>query len=133
RARPRSSPDPPTRDDGDTSADAAAESTLRAARSEVPVLILGEPGSGRSQLAREIHAASRRRGRPLVEVEASLLTPELADAELFGVRRGAFTGADADRPGRVGRAAGGSLLFDHVEELHPRVQPKLLRLLAEQR
>jgi len=103
----------------------------RAAASLAPVLLLGEPGTGRTALARAVHAASPRRDGPLIEVDPGSIPSSLLEAELFGHRRGAFTGAGTDQPGRVELAAGGSLLLDHVEELPLGSQPKLLRLLAE--
>jgi DNA-binding NtrC family response regulator len=105
----------------------------RAAATDVPVLLLGEPGSGRSSLARALHAASARAAGPLVEVDPGALPSALFESELFGYRAGAFTGAAAASAGRVARAAGGTLVLDHVEELPLASQPKLLRLLAEQR
>jgi DNA-binding NtrC family response regulator len=105
----------------------------RAAASDAPVLILGEPGSGRSTLARALHAAGPHGAGPLVEVDAGVIPATLFESELFGYRAGAFTGAETDVEGRVARAAGGTLVLDHVEELPLAVQPKLLRLLAERR
>jgi DNA-binding NtrC family response regulator len=105
----------------------------RAAATHAPVLILGEPGSGRSSLARALHAASAHAAGPLVEVDPGALPSSLFESELFGYRAGAFTGAAAASEGRVARAAGGTLVLDHVEELPLAIQPKLLRLLAEQR
>jgi DNA-binding NtrC family response regulator len=105
----------------------------RAAASEAPILILGEPGTGRSMLARALHAASRRAVGPLVEVDPGTLPPSLIESELFGHRAGAFTGAERAYAGRVARAEGGTLLLDHVEELPLPAQPKLLRLLSERR
>ncbi len=103
----------------------------RAAASEAPLLIVGEPGTGRTALARAVHRASSRGAGPLVEVDPGSIPSALFEAELFGHRRGAFTGAGEDQPGRVERAAGGSLLLDHVEELPLGAQPKLLRLVSE--
>ena len=103
----------------------------RAAASDAPLLIVGEPGSGRSTLARALHAASGRAGGPLVEVDPGSLPTTLFESELFGYRRGAFTGAEVSRSGRVERATGGTLLLDHVEELPLASQAKLLRLVAE--
>jgi DNA-binding NtrC family response regulator len=105
----------------------------RAAASEAPVLILGEAGSGRSSLARALHDASRRAAGPLVELDPGALPSALFESELFGYRAGAFTGAAAASEGRVARAAGGSLVLDHVEELPLASQPKLLRVLSERR
>jgi DNA-binding NtrC family response regulator len=105
----------------------------RAAAADAPVLILGEPGTGRSSLARALHAASPRAGGPLVEVDPGALPATLFESELFGHRAGAFTGAERDQQGRVARAEGGTLVLDHVEELPLGSQPKLLRLLAERK
>ncbi|MCB1056050.1 MAG: sigma-54-dependent Fis family transcriptional regulator [Acidobacteria bacterium] len=105
----------------------------RAAASEAPVLILGPPGSGRSTLARALHEASPRRFGALVEVDPGVVPSQLFESDLFGHEAGAFTGADGASPGRIGRAAGGTLLLDHVEELPLAVQAKLLRLVAERR
>lgn len=112
---------------------AALPGAERAAASDVPILVLGEPGSGRSTVARAFHAASPRAAGPLVEVDPAAFPSSLFESELFGYRAGAFTGADRDVEGRVARAAGGSLLLDQVEELPLAAQPKLLRLLAERR
>ncbi len=103
----------------------------RAAASLAPLLLVGEPGTGRTALARAVHAASPRGDGPLIEVDPGSIPSSLLEAELFGHRRGAFTGAGTDQSGRVELAAGGSLLLDHVEELPLGSQPKLLRLLAE--
>lgn len=105
----------------------------RAARSEVPVLIAGEPGTGRSLLAQLLHRASARASGPLIEADLATIPSDLFESELFGHRAGAFTGAVADNPGRVGRAEGGTLVLDHVEEIPLGSQSKLLRLLAEGR
>ncbi len=105
----------------------------RAASTDAPVLILGEPGSGRSTVARALHGASRRAAGPLVEVDPGAVPSTLFESELFGYRAGAFTGAEKGSDGRVARAEGGTLLLDHVEELPLAAQPKLLRLVAERR
>lgn len=105
----------------------------RAAATDAPVLILGEPGSGRSTLARALHAASRRSAGPLVEVDPGAVPSTLFESEFFGYRAGAFTGAEKGSEGRVARAEGGTLVLDHVEELPLAAQPKLLRLVAERR
>jgi two-component system response regulator HydG len=105
----------------------------RAAASDAPVLVAGEPGSGRSTLARALHAASPRAAGPLVEVDPAVVPSALFESELFGYRAGAFTGALQGIPGRAARAEGGTLVLDHVEELPLAAQPKLLRLIAERR
>jgi DNA-binding NtrC family response regulator len=105
----------------------------RAAATEAPVLLLGEPGSGRSTAARAVHGASPRAAGPLVEVDPGSVPSSLFESELFGYRAGAFTGAEQGREGRVARAEGGTLILDHVEELPLPAQPKLLRLVAERR
>lgn len=112
---------------------AALPGIERAAASEAPLLVVGESGTGRSTLARAIHAASSRSAGPLVEVDAASLPSSLFESELFGYRAGAFTGAETSREGRVARAEGGSLVLDHLEELPLGIQPKLLRLVAERR
>lgn len=105
----------------------------RAAASDAPILILGEPGTGRSTLARTIHRASGRRGGPLLEMDLGVIPPTLFESELFGHEAGAFTGAETATSGRIVRAEGGTLVLDHVEELPLAAQPKLLRVLAEGR
>lgn len=105
----------------------------RAALTEAPVLILGEPGSGRSTLARALHGASPRAAGPLIEVDPGAIPSTLFESEFFGYRAGAFTGAEQASAGRVARAEGGTLVLDHVEELPLPSQPKLLRLIAERR
>lgn len=104
----------------------------RAAASVAPLLLVGEPGTGRTSLARALHAAGPRAAGPLVEVDPGAVPASLFESELFGYRRGAFTGAGSGSPGRVERARGGTLVLDHVEELPLAVQPKLLRLVAEE-
>lgn len=105
----------------------------RAAATDASVLVLGEPGTGRSSLARALHFESPRRAKSLVEVDPAVVPATLFDADLFGFRKGAFTGAIEDTPGRVARAEGGTLVLDHLEDLPLSVQPKLLRLLSERR
>lgn len=105
----------------------------RAAATDAPILILGEAGTGRSTLARAIHDASPRAAGPLVEVDVGAIPSTLFESELFGYRAGAFTGAERASDGRAGRAEGGTLVLDHVEELPLATQPKLLRLVAERR
>lgn len=103
----------------------------RCARSEAPVRIEGETGVGKELVARSIHEGSRRARYAFVAVNCGALPEALAEAELFGHVRGAYTGANADRVGLVQHAAGGTLLLDEIEDLPPAIQGKLLRLLQE--
>jgi anaerobic nitric oxide reductase transcription regulator len=99
------------------------------APSDLTVLILGETGTGKELVAHRLHEGSRRSHRPLVQVNCAALPETLADSELFGHRRGAFTGATQDRMGKFEMAAGGTLMLDEVGELPLPVQAKLLRVL----
>lgn len=95
------------------------------------VLICGESGTGKELVARAVHALSRRAAGPLVSLNCPALSPQLAESELFGHRRGAFTGADADRTGRFELASGGAILLDEITEIDLPLQAKLLRVLQE--
>ncbi|MFL9811810.1 nitric oxide reductase transcriptional regulator NorR [Stutzerimonas sp. VN223-3] len=99
------------------------------ADSELPVLLLGETGVGKELFARWLHRHSRRRNKPLVLVNCAALPESLAESELFGHVKGAFSGATTDRPGRFDAANGGTLVLDEVGELPLVVQAKLLRTL----
>ena len=101
----------------------------RIADSEATVLIVGESGTGKDLVARAIHAGSPRRGRAFVAVNAAALPESLAEAELFGHEKGAFTGAVSSRPGRFEMAQGGTLFLDEIGTLSAAVQSKLLRTL----
>jgi len=101
------------------------------ARSDFTVLVTGETGVGKELVARDIHAASTRRGEPMLYVNCAALPEMLADSELFGHVRGAFTGASADRPGKFEVASGGTLFLDEIGELPLSVQPKLLRAIQQ--
>ena len=107
------------------------EATSRVASRDVTVLVRGETGTGKEFVAELLHAQSSRAGKPLIRFNCAALPAELADAELFGHARGAFTGANASRPGFFAQADGGTLILDEVGELPPAVQAKLLRALQE--
>jgi transcriptional regulator with AAA-type ATPase domain len=102
-----------------------------AAGNRLPVLIEGETGTGKELVAHLLHELSSAREGPVVVVDCTTLTEALAEGELFGAARGAYTGATSDRLGLVAAADGGTLLFDELPELSPSVQSKLLRLLQE--
>jgi len=101
------------------------------ADSESTVLIEGPSGSGKELLARAIHNLSRRKKDPYVVVNCGTLPPNLFESELFGYKKGAFTDAKRDKPGRVTMAEGGTLFLDEIGDLPPETQVKLLRLLQE--
>jgi DNA-binding NtrC family response regulator len=101
----------------------------KVAPSDATVLLQGESGTGKELVAHSIHARSARRDRPFVAVNASALPESLAEAELFGHERGAFTGAVASRPGRFELAHGGTLFLDEIGTLSSAVQSKILRAI----
>jgi len=107
------------------------EATARIASRDVTVLVRGETGTGKELIAELLHVQSARAAKPLVRFNCAALPAELADAELFGHVRGAFTGATANRQGFFSQANHGTLILDEVGELPPAIQAKLLRALQE--
>jgi two-component system, NtrC family, response regulator AlgB len=107
------------------------ELALKAGATPATILLLGESGTGKTVLARAIHANSLQRDNAFVTVNCPSLSRELLESELFGHVKGSFTGALADTLGKVALADGGTLFLDEIGELPPEVQPKLLRLLQE--
>jgi transcriptional regulator with GAF, ATPase, and Fis domain len=109
----------------------AAESAAIAAESEVPVLVLGETGTGKELIARLIHRMSSRREREMVTVNCAAIPKELAESFLFGHVKGAFTGANGNQKGKFEHADGSTLFLDELAELTPEVQGKLLRVVED--
>lgn len=109
----------------------ALEVATQAAPSTASILLLGQSGTGKELLARHIHEHSARQG-PFIAVNLSALPETIVEAELFGYERGAFTGADRRRDGRIAQAEGGTLFLDEIGELSAQVQVKLLRVLQNQ-
>ncbi|NHZ63905.1 sigma-54-dependent transcriptional regulator [Massilia genomosp. 1] len=105
----------------------------RLARSMAPIAITGESGSGKELVAREIHARSSRAGKPFIAVNCGAIPEALMEAEFFGYRKGAFTGAADERDGFFHAANGGTLMLDEVADLPLAMQVKLLRAIQERR
>jgi DNA-binding NtrC family response regulator len=119
---------------------AVAEASLRVleiaervADSATTLLITGESGTGKDQLARWIHERGPRHDAPFLKIDCASLPPQLVESELFGHERGAFTGAVDRKPGRLEMAQSGTIVLDEVAALAPQIQAKLLRVLEERR
>jgi len=110
--------------------------TVRLAKKVAPtdstVLLIGETGTGKELFAQSIHNASERRNKPFVAVNCSAFPKELLESEIFGHKKGAFTGANSDKKGLFEEANEGTLFLDEIGEMHPDLQAKLLRVLEEQ-
>lgn len=103
----------------------------KVAPTRAPVLFLGESGVGKEVFARELHKRSTRADQPMIALNCAAIPDTLIEAELFGVEKGAFTGASISRPGRFERASGGTLFLDEIGTLSLAAQSKLLRVLQE--
>lgn len=107
------------------------EMVTNVAASDANILILGENGTGKELIANALHANSKRAKAPFIKINCAAIPKDLIESELFGYKKGAFTGANQDKDGLLERAAGGSLLLDEIGEMPPYLQSKLLRVLQD--
>ena len=107
------------------------ETVRTAAPSDASVLIEGESGTGKELIAAAFHTQSQRASGPFIRINCAAIPHELIESELFGYKKGAFTGADRDKRGLIEAASGGTLLLDEIAEMPPHLQTKLLRVLQE--
>ena len=107
------------------------EQIIKLARSQAPVFISGESGSGKELVARAIHAQGPRRDKDFVPINCGAIPTELMESEFFGHKKGSFTGAHSDKPGLFQAADGGSLFLDEIADLPLHMQVKLLRAIQE--
>lgn len=101
------------------------------ARIDCNLLLEGESGTGKNFIARAIHEISSRKSMPFIVVNCGALPEQLIESELFGYAKGAFTGADKDKPGKFAVAGGGTILLDEISEIPMHIQVKLLRVIEE--
>lgn len=103
----------------------------KVAQTDAPVLLLGESGTGKELIARKIHCKSKRISHPFISVNCAAIPESLFESEFFGHKKGAFTGADRDKKGKISQAHKGTLFLDEIGELPENMQAKLLRFLQE--
>ena len=109
------------------------ENVEKVAAHDVSILLTGESGVGKDQMAEAIHLTSPRRDRPLIRIDCASLPAELFESELFGYEKGAFTDAQSRKEGKLELAQGGSVYFDEVSAIAPLLQAKLLRVIQEKK
>jgi DNA-binding NtrC family response regulator len=108
-----------------------ARQIYKTRESRLPALITGEPGTGKEGIARALHLLSARSAKPFVAFNCTIVTRELMSSQLFGHRKGSFTGADKNNPGSIRSAEGGTIFLDEIGDLPLELQPKLLRFLQD--